>query len=99
MWAEGLDLLFERLRDRSDLSELEAVAGSGQQHGTVYLNDGAAAALANLEPRSPLLRTNHTAEGFQRRVQEAGLKTEVVILQDGESWTLPTKNDWAEKEM
>ena len=54
MWARALDLLFERLREGCDLSALEAVAGSGQQHGTVYLNDGAATALANLNPQSPL---------------------------------------------
>jgi L-ascorbate metabolism protein UlaG (beta-lactamase superfamily) len=38
-------------------------------------------------PRSPLLRTGQTPEGFSRRVREAGLKTEVVILREGESWT------------
>ena len=41
-----------------------------------------------VRPRSPLLRTNHTAEGFTRRVGEAGLKAEIVILKEGESWTL-----------
>ena len=54
MWAQALDLLFERLRDRCDLAAIDAIAGSGQQHGTVYLNDQAAAALANLRPQSPL---------------------------------------------
>jgi L-ascorbate metabolism protein UlaG (beta-lactamase superfamily) len=38
-------------------------------------------------PRSPLLRTGQTPEGFRRRVLAAGLKTEVVILREGESWT------------
>jgi L-ascorbate metabolism protein UlaG (beta-lactamase superfamily) len=38
-------------------------------------------------PRSPLLRTGDTAEGFSKRVRDAGLKTEVVILREGESWT------------
>ncbi len=63
-----------------------------------------------IRPRSPLLRTNHTAEGFQRRVREAGLRTEIVILQDGESWALSNertrgkkgnqiRNNKAEKEM
>ncbi|MFQ5857466.1 MAG: MBL fold metallo-hydrolase [Anaerolineae bacterium] len=37
-------------------------------------------------PRSPLLRTNHTPEGFTRRLREAGSKTEVVVLQEGETW-------------
>ena len=38
-------------------------------------------------PRSPLMRTGQTAEGFGKRVRDAGLKTEVVILREGESWT------------
>ena len=42
-----------------------------------------------IAPRSPLLRTGQTAEGFSRRVREAGLQTEVVILREGESWTSP----------
>jgi L-ascorbate metabolism protein UlaG (beta-lactamase superfamily) len=39
-----------------------------------------------IEPRSPLLRTGHSAGGFARRVSEAGLAAEVVILKEGESW-------------
>ncbi len=39
-------------------------------------------------PRSPLLRTSHTAGGFARRVSEAGLGTQVVLLEEGESWAL-----------
>jgi xylulokinase len=54
MWAQALDLLFERLQDACDLSELDAVSGSGQQHGTVYLNDTAPERLASLDPRSAL---------------------------------------------
>ncbi len=38
-------------------------------------------------PRSPLLRTKDSPEGFSKRVRDAGLKTEVVILQEGENWT------------
>ena len=38
-------------------------------------------------PRSPLMRTGDTAEGFSKRVLDAGSKTEVVILREGESWT------------
>jgi L-ascorbate metabolism protein UlaG (beta-lactamase superfamily) len=40
-----------------------------------------------IAPRSPLGRTGQTPEGFSRRVREAGLNTEVVILREGESWT------------
>ena len=38
-------------------------------------------------PRSPLLRTGHTAEGFSKRLRAEGGKTEVVLLREGESWT------------
>jgi L-ascorbate metabolism protein UlaG (beta-lactamase superfamily) len=37
-------------------------------------------------PRSPLLRTNQSAEGFTKRLRDAGLSTEVRILHEGESW-------------
>jgi L-ascorbate metabolism protein UlaG (beta-lactamase superfamily) len=39
-----------------------------------------------LRPRSPLLRTQQTPEGFQKRVAAAGLETEISILREGESW-------------
>jgi len=39
-------------------------------------------------PRSPLLRTSHTPEGFMRRLHEAGLDVEVILLKKGERWTL-----------
>lgn len=38
MWLEALDLLFCRLREASDLSQIRLIAGSGQQHGSVYLD-------------------------------------------------------------
>ena len=55
MWAEALDLLFRLLSDKGcDLGSIEAVAGSGQQHGTVYLNRRAAGAMDGLDPGMPL---------------------------------------------
>ena len=39
-----------------------------------------------LQPRSPLLRTSQSADGFARRVRNDKLPVEVVTLQDGESW-------------
>jgi N-acyl-phosphatidylethanolamine-hydrolysing phospholipase D len=39
-----------------------------------------------LEPRLPWLRTGHSAEGFARRVREAGLPTQVVHLRAGATW-------------
>lgn len=37
-------------------------------------------------PRSPLLRTKESPEGFRERVAAAGLKTEVRVLREGEGW-------------
>ncbi len=39
-----------------------------------------------IQPRSPLLRTAQTPDGFRTRVESAGLKTAVKILREGESW-------------
>lgn len=38
MWLDALDLLLERLSALTDLSGIEMIAGSGQQHGSVYLD-------------------------------------------------------------
>jgi len=38
MWLDALDLLFSRLAVTVDLSKVEMIAGSGQQHGSVYLD-------------------------------------------------------------
>ena len=55
MWAEALDLLLQALQDSGlDLGEIQAIAGSGQQHGTVYLNDQAASSLEDLDAGRPL---------------------------------------------
>jgi L-ascorbate metabolism protein UlaG (beta-lactamase superfamily) len=37
-------------------------------------------------PRSPIMRTGHTPAGFRERVRQADLSTNIVILQEGESW-------------
>src|SRR2546426_269712 len=55
LWAEALDLLFKRLRDRGlDLSRVQAIAGSGQQHGSVYVSSKFTRALENLNGGLPL---------------------------------------------
>ncbi len=56
MWAEALDLLFATMKkDGVALGEILAVSGSGQQHGSVYLNDRAAAALGDLDSGKSLV--------------------------------------------
>ena len=39
MWLDALDLLFTKMKDDNfDLSSIDCISGSGQQHGSVYLN-------------------------------------------------------------
>ena len=55
MWAAALDRMMARLAASIELPRLAAMSGSAQQHGSVYLNAGAAAALAALDPGRPLV--------------------------------------------
>ena len=49
VWLAALDLLFAELKEQEfDFSAVKAISGSGQQHGSVYLNSKAAAALKGL---------------------------------------------------
>ncbi len=60
MWAEALDLIFAQMKkDGVALGEILAISGSGQQHGSVYLNDRAAGALENLDPQKSLVENLH----------------------------------------
>jgi xylulokinase len=55
LWAAALDKLFAQMKkDGVPLGKILAVSGSGQQHGSVYLNDKAPAALAALDPKKSL---------------------------------------------
>ncbi|MEI6084955.1 MAG: FGGY family carbohydrate kinase, partial [Verrucomicrobiota bacterium] len=55
LWVEALDVLFEKMQAEGvALDEVLAISGSGQQHGSVYLNDRAEAALRKLNPAKSL---------------------------------------------
>jgi len=54
MWLDAVDLLFSRLAEQTDLSKITLVAGSGQQHGSVYLDSTFDARLAGLNASSSL---------------------------------------------
>src|SRR6185312_7817382 len=57
MWAEALDLVFARMkRNGVALDKILAVSGSGQQHGSVYLKENAADAIADLDPKLDLVK-------------------------------------------
>lgn len=55
MWLEALDLLFGRLSHLTDLSRVKLIAGSGQQHGSVYLDESFDKRLAKLDPGQSLV--------------------------------------------
>jgi len=49
MWVAALDLLLKKMKaDGCALDKIIAVSGSGQQHGSVWLRDGACDVLGNL---------------------------------------------------
>jgi xylulokinase len=56
LWAEALDQMMAVLAKQREFPphETRAIAGSGQQHGSVYLKAAASTALADLDPARPL---------------------------------------------
>jgi L-ascorbate metabolism protein UlaG (beta-lactamase superfamily) len=42
-----------------------------------------------VQPRSPVLRTRHSPEGFARRLRQEGIGAEVVVLGPGDAWETP----------
>lgn len=54
MWLEALDMVLGKLSAQIDLSKITMIAGSGQQHGSVYVNETFDAIIAKLDPASSL---------------------------------------------
>jgi len=54
MWLDALDLLFGKISADTDLSKVTHIAGSGQQHGSVYLNADFEKTLGTLDPGKSL---------------------------------------------
>ncbi len=55
MWVEAIDLLFSRLAKATDLSKIKMIAGSGQQHGSVYVDESFGSRLSALDPTGSLI--------------------------------------------
>jgi xylulokinase len=67
LWVEALDRMGAVLAASGiDLSRIEAISGSGQQHGSVYLTAEATRVLASLDPARPLV--DQVAPLFSRAV-------------------------------
>jgi xylulokinase len=54
LWLAALDLLLARLSENTDLSQVKGIAGSGQQHGSVYLDKSFGPRLASLDSAEDL---------------------------------------------
>jgi xylulokinase len=73
MWLEALDLLLEKLRKATDLSRIKAIAGSGQQHGSVYLDGSFDTRLATLSADGTLAA--QLADAFTRATSPIWMDT------------------------
>jgi xylulokinase len=54
LWLAALDLLLGQLSQSIDLSQVKCIAGSGQQHGSVYLDESFEPRLKALDPTKDL---------------------------------------------
>lgn len=54
LWVAALDRILGELKDAVDVSQIAAIAGSAQQHGSVYLRGSFADVLGGLRPDAPL---------------------------------------------
>jgi xylulokinase len=74
MWAEALDRLMARLATSGlELRRIEAISGSAQQHGSVYLSRAGTSALASLDPARPL--KGQLRDGFSREISPIWMDT------------------------
>ncbi|XP_058411223.1 xylulose kinase isoform X2 [Diceros bicornis minor] len=55
MWVQALDVILEKMKASGfDFSQVLALSGAGQQHGSVYWKTGASQVLTSLSPDLPL---------------------------------------------
>ncbi len=55
MWVEALELIFDKISNHISIENIKAISGSGQQHGTVYLNNKFEHALQALNPKDAII--------------------------------------------
>jgi len=79
MWLEALDLCLARLKatDGVDLSQVSAISGAGQQHGTVYLNRRGLEALGTLASAASLVEA--FSDGFARKTSPIWMDTSTTV--------------------
>ncbi|KAM5281344.1 xylulose kinase [Ctenodactylus gundi] len=55
MWVQALDIVLEKMKASGfDFSQVQALSGAGQQHGSIYWKAGAGRVLTGLSPDLPL---------------------------------------------
>ncbi|XP_073915942.1 xylulose kinase isoform X1 [Castor canadensis] len=61
MWVQALDVILEKMKASGfDFSQVLALSGAGQQHGSIYWKTGANLALTSLSPDLPLYQQLQT---------------------------------------
>lgn len=77
MWVEALELVLRRLKEdaKCPMERIFAVAGSGQQHGSVYWKQGAEETLKKLDPK----------KGLKEQLQESFCVADSPIWMDTSS--------------
>ena len=73
MWLDALDLLLGRLAAKVDLGKITMIAGSGHQHGSVYLDDSFENRLAKLDQSSSL--KDQISPAFTRKTSPIWMDT------------------------
>jgi xylulokinase len=97
MWVEAIQLLFNKfIHENIPLTNIKAISGSAQQHGTVYLNERFESILKNINPKKSLISqmkstlsrqtspiwmdSSTTKQCIEIRDKLGGLKSAVEIL-------------------
>ncbi len=73
MWMEALDLVFAKLAEDFDLGRIQAVACSGQQHGSVYFDDTLEQRLGSLHAAVSLM--SHISPALTRATSPIWMDT------------------------
>jgi len=73
MWLDALDIALENISKKTDLSQIKAIGGSGQQHGSAYLGSAFESALASLDSAQPL--SQQLASTFTRSTSPIWMDT------------------------
>ncbi|WVF67792.1 hypothetical protein IAT40_002553 [Kwoniella sp. CBS 6097] len=67
MLVEAFDILFDKIKARNwDVASIKGVAGSGQQHASVYWSNQASSLLSNLDPKTRLV--DQLSPAFSRSI-------------------------------